>query len=75
MAMSKKKAEKAASSILGSLFKSSGQCRKSAAKLASKSCDKKSSKTKASCSKAGKVVGSRIANGKPGCKYYSKTAR
>jgi hypothetical protein len=75
MAMSKKKAQKAASSVLGSLFKSSGQCKTSAAKLASKTCDKKGSGTKAACSKAGKVVGSRVANGKPGCKYYSKSAR
>ena len=72
--MSKKKAVKSASNILSSLFKSSSQCKTSAAKLASKSCDKKGA-TKPACRKAGKVVGSRVANNKPGCKYYSKTAR
>jgi|LakMenEpi03Aug12_release.lakeMendotaPanAssembly.Ray.scaffolds.fasta_scaffold191199_4 hypothetical protein len=73
MAMSKKKAEKAASSMLMSIFKPSDRCRTSAAKLASKSCDKTSKGTKKGCSTAGKVVGSKVANGKPGCKYYSKS--
>jgi len=71
--MSKKSAQKAASSMLKSIFRPSDNCRKSAAKLASKSCDKNSRGTKKGCSTAGKVVGSKVANGKPGCKYYSKS--
>ncbi len=73
MAMSRKRATKAAGNILSSIFKPSDSCRKSAAKLASKSCDKNARGGKKGCSNAGKVVGSKIANGKPGCKYYSKS--
>lgn len=73
--MQRKTADKKAGNLLLSIFKPSDSCRKSAAKLASKSCDKGSKGSKKSCSKAGKVVGSRIAGGKPGCKYHSRTAR
>lgn len=73
MAMQRKSAQRAAQSMLKSIFKPSDNCRKSAAKLASKACDKSSRGTKKSCSTAGKVVGSKVANGKPGCKYYSKS--
>lgn len=73
MAMQRKSAQRAAQSMLKSIFKPSDNCRKSAAKLASKACDKGSRGTKKACSSAGKVVGSKVANGKPGCKYYSKS--
>jgi hypothetical protein len=71
MAVSKKKADKMVSSLLMSIYKPSDICRKSAAKLASKSCDKGSKGTKKACSTAGSVVGSRVTKkGKQGCKFY-----
>ena len=73
--MQRKTADKKAGNLLLSIFKPGDACRKSAAKLASKSCDKGSKGSKKACSKAGKVVGSRISGGKAGCKYHSKTAR
>ena len=77
MATSKKAADKKAGSILSSIFKPSDTCRRAAAKLASKSCDKGSKGSKKGCSAAGKVVGSRVtgskSNPKQGCKFYSKT--
>lgn len=77
MATSKKAAQKKAGNILSSIFKPSDDCRKSAAKLASKACDKGTKGSKKGCSKAGKVVGSKVTgsgkNAKQGCKFYSKT--
>lgn len=73
--MAKKSIEKKVSSLLMSIYKPSDACRKSAAKLASKSCDKGSKGNKAACSKAGKVVGSRVVGKKQGCKFYSGTKR
>ena len=71
-----KKVEKKVTSALMSIFKPSDTCRKSAAKLASKSCDKGGKgKSKAACSKAGKVVGSRVVGKKQGCKFYSSTKK
>jgi hypothetical protein len=71
--MSKKKADKAASSVLLSIFKPDNTCRNAAAKLASKSCDKGKG-TKKACSTAGRVVGSKVTKGgKKGCKFYSGT--
>jgi hypothetical protein len=71
-----KKVEKKVTSLLMSIYKPSDDCRKSAAKLASKSCDKgRKGKNSKSCSTAGKVVGSRVANGKQGCKFYSSTKK
>ena len=72
MAMQRKTADKKAGSLLLSIFKPSGSCSKSAAKLASKSCDKNKRCVNKACSKAGAVVGSAK---KSGCKFYSKTAR
>jgi hypothetical protein len=73
MAMQKKTVDKKASSLLKSIFKPSDDCRKAAAKLASKPCDKNSKGTKKACSTAGKIVGSKVTkSGKQGCKYYSK---
>ena len=74
MAMSKKAADKKVGSLLMSIYKPSDDCRKAAAKLASKPCDKSSKGSKKACSKAGKVVGSKVTkSGKQGCKFYSKT--
>jgi len=76
MAMSKKTADKRAGSVLSAIFKPSKECKQAAAKLASKSCDKNTKGSKKACSKAGKVVGSKVtgpkSNPKPGCKFYSK---
>jgi hypothetical protein len=74
MALSKKAADKKVGSLLLSIYKPSDTCRKAAAKLASKSCDKDSKGSKKGCSKAGKVVGSRVvgskSSAKQGCKFY-----
>jgi hypothetical protein len=76
MATTKKTAQKKAGNILSSIFKPSDDCRKAAAKLASKPCDKDSKGSKKACSKAGKVVGSKVTgsgkSAKQGCKFYSK---
>ena len=46
MATSRKAADKKAGNILASIFKPSDTCRRAAAKLASKSCDKGSKGSK-----------------------------